>query len=105
MGIGALHALYAIVEYRRTLGSILHDGLIDAVEGAPAREHAFWFLICGLLTMFVGRLVHSLDTYRIRLPATFKVGFLTLAVLCVAAVPSSGAWLLLVPAVALMAGR
>lgn len=105
MGIGALHTVYAIAEYHKPLGLILRGGLIGAVEDAPAKENAFWFLVSGLLTLFVGRLIHSLDTAQVRLPPTFIIGFLLLSVLCVAAVPHSGAWLLLLPAAALLASE
>ena len=102
MGVGALHTGYAIAEHLGVFRLILQDGVINAVEGTPARESAFWFLICGLLTLCVGSLIHSFEASRIPVSLPAGMCFLLLSVLCVIAIPASGAWLLLPPAVSLV---
>ena len=46
--IGILHTGIGLVEHRAVLREIVRDGVIDAVEGDPERETAFWFITCGI---------------------------------------------------------
>jgi len=104
-GVGMLHSVYALIDHDAAFRAMVQDGLVGAVEGHPDRTEAFWFLISGLLTICVGSLVHQLETVSVQVPTPFALGFLLLAVLAIVAVPTGGAWLLLIPAVGVMMKR
>ena len=54
--IGILHTGIGLAEHRAVLREIVRDGVIDAVEGDPEREAAFWFITCGVSLVLMGRL-------------------------------------------------
>ena len=91
---GILHSVVGIVLGKDYLLAILKDGLWDAVIKDVYRELAFWFLICGIIIIILGHLLHVYIKKTLK-PAPLFVGYYLLglsAIGCIVA-PVSGFWL------------
>ncbi|MDR3057011.1 MAG: DUF6463 family protein [Prevotella sp.] len=91
---GILHTIVALVLGKDTYLEIIHDGLINTIADNYTREFAFWFLICGIILIVFGQILH----YYIRKeqkPAPLFLGYylLIFAILGCIVEPISGFWL------------
>ena len=98
VAIGALHTVIGLVMFRKTLGELMADGLVNTVHGQPMREYAFWFLFFGLLAGLLGALIDWCEQEPRPLPAFLGLSLLALFIACVTIMPASGGWLIAAPA-------
>ena len=94
LATGILHSVVGIVLNKDYFRAILKDGLFNAVENNVHRELAFWFLVCGVIIILLGHVLHHYIKKEQK-PAPFFVGYylLGLSVIGCIAVPVSGFWL------------
>jgi hypothetical protein len=94
LATGILHSIVAVLLGIEDLWAILRDGLFDAVGEDVSREFAFWFLICGIMLIFMGQVLHYYIKKEQK-PAPLFLGYdlLVLSVIGCIIVPVSGFWL------------
>ena len=97
--IGAIHSAFGFVWFRSTIGEIVHEGLVNTVNGQPERELAFWFIFFGLLAIIFGAFVDWCERKGIKFPKFFGWNLLAFTLIIIMIMPISGGWLLLVPAI------
>lgn len=97
--IGIIHSVFGFVTFRSTLSELISEGVINTVNGQPKREFAFWFLFFGFMAIIAGSLIDWCERKDRLLPGFLGLSLLALTLVCVAIMPISGGWLLLVPAV------
>jgi hypothetical protein len=100
--VGVIHSLVGVFAARRTLATLVDEGLLNTVNGQPDREAAFWFLCTGALLMVVAVLVDALERRGLPVPVFATLALLMLVVLSVVVMPLSGVWLLLPPVAGLI---
>jgi len=100
--IGAFHAILTFVFFYEGLLSILNEGIWNAVSGYDDRALSFWFMAAGFFTIVLGILVDWVEREYGRLPISLGYSLLVLALVIIVALPASGGWLLLPPAVFLI---
>ncbi len=100
IAVGVLHTGLGIALFHATLGDIARDGFWNTIDGHPGRPVAFWFLVAGLLFVFIGALVDWLEMSGGPLPGWLGWVLLALAGIFAVLMPASGAWLFLPPALA-----
>ena len=94
MAVGVIHTLFGLFGFRRTFGELLAEGLWNTVNGQLKREFAFWFVLCGLVLVLLGALVHTIERTRGSLPRYLGWSLLALTIATVVVMPISGGWLL-----------
>lgn len=103
--MGLWHTVFGLVWYARPLRDILRGGYVGAVgwEHTP-RALGFWFMAAGAIAMTLGALAAWVER-RMRLPRFFGWALGGVALAGGLALPVSGFWLLIAPAVAVIAQR
>lgn len=102
MGVGILHTLLGIIFFTDALGGMIADGLWNSVNTVKGRPVAFWFEFVGLVTVLLGAFVYWAERTIGHLPQFLGGGLLALALIAIVAMPMSGGWLLLPPAIAIL---
>ena len=97
--IGILHTGIGLAEHREVLREIVRDGVIDAVEGDPEREAAFWFIACGVSLALMGRLARWTRLQAGALPPFVGPALLGIGVAGGTFMPRSGFWAVFVAAI------
>ncbi len=106
IAVAAVHTVAAVVFHGAALAAIASAGFLRTVAARGddgGRSLALWFLIAGLMLALVGILVDAIEAGDRPLPRGFGVALLALALAGIAVVPLLGFWLLLPPAVAVIA--
>jgi hypothetical protein len=93
--IGILHTSIGLVEYR----GMLRDWVVDAVEGDPEREAAFWFLTCGVSLVSMGWSFRWARRQTGALPSFVGPALLGIAMAGVTFMQRSGFWAVFVAAI------
>ena len=81
------------------LRGMLRDGVVDAVEGDPEREAAFWFLTCGVSLVSLGWSFRRARRQTGTLPSFVGPALLGIATAGVTFMPRSGFWAVFVAAI------
>lgn len=100
--VGVIHCLVGIMIFSQPLTEILMAGIWNSVDGHKGRPLAFWFLFAGLLTIVFGLAIDWIEKEQNHFPLMVGYGFLAVTALAIIAMPLSGGWLLLPPAVGLV---
>lgn len=103
--VGVIHSLFGFLFMRNTLVVLWSEGLLNTVNGQPAREAVFWFLCTGLLLLIVGVLVDRAEKHRLAMPPFVTWSFAVLTIIGVVVMPISGIWLLIPPAAGMVFRR
>ncbi len=102
-GIGILHTLVGVLLLTPLVGEeLLADGLFNTINGQPKREAFLWFLTSGFFMLIVGGLINSIEKNRGNIPTFLGWSLLATALFVIFFSPLSGAWLILIPATALI---
>jgi hypothetical protein len=96
--VGVIHSLFGLLFMRGTLAVLWSEGLLNTVNGQPAREIVFWFLCTGVLLLIVGVLIDHAERRHFDIPSFVVWSFAVLTVIGVVVMPISGIWLLIPPA-------
>lgn len=105
-GIGILHTLVGIFFLTPLIGEeLLADGLFNTINGQPKREAFLWFLTSGFFMLIVGGLLNFMEQNNQTIPAFLGWSLLATALFVIFFSPISGAWLILIPAIALILKR
>ena len=99
--VGVIHSCLGVAGLRDTFAEIIHEGLINTVNGQPDREFAFWFVAIGLFWVLFGAVIDDLERRNQPLPGFIAWGLGALTLVGVSIMPISGWWLLFVPVAAL----
>ena len=97
--IGILHTGIGLAEHRGVLREMVRDGTIDAVEGDPEREAAFWFITCGVSLVLMGWLTRWARRRMGTLPSFVGPALLGIGTAGFTLMPRSGFWAVLVAAI------
>jgi uncharacterized membrane protein len=101
--VGVLHALLGLGVYIDSVVAVVREGLWKTVDGTvQGRPLAFWFVAAGFLVALLGALTSWIEA-RMEPPRFLGWTLLAFAVVGIVMMPVSGFWLLLPPAVALVA--
>jgi hypothetical protein len=94
LATGILHTIVAVLVGKEALWAILREGLPDTAGEDVPRELAFWFLICGIMLVFLGQVLHYYIKKEKR-PAPLFLGYylLVFSIIGCVIVPVSGFWL------------
>ena len=103
--VGVIHSLFGIFFMHATLAVLWSEGLLNTVNGQPAREAVFWFLCTGLMLLITGVLIDQLEHERLVIPRFVTWSFAVLTVIGVVVMPISGIWLLIPPAAGMVVRR
>ena len=103
VGVGILHTLFGVIMGISTLWAISHEGIWNSIDGHPGRPEVYWFFVSGFLLALLGALVSWLEVRGLTPPRSFAWGFLALLIVMLVLMPASGTWLLLPPALGLIA--
>lgn len=102
-GIGVLHTLVGLVLLVPLVGKeLLDDGLFNSINGQPKREAFLWFLISGFFMLVVGSLINFMEKHQQTFPNFLGWSLLAITLFTIFFSPISGAWLIFVPAIALI---
>lgn len=105
MVVAVLHTALAVVMFRAQWVELSQAGFFDTVTATPMRGKAVWFTMFGGLLFLFGLVIDALERAGQALPTGVAVGLLVLTVLGVALMPRSGFWLVLPPALVVLAMR
>ncbi len=100
-GIG--HCLVGLAYYSGPLGDIVQGGFFDSIGTNAERDAALWFMVCGVLLVFLGGFVHWTQARLGTLPAFFGWGIVAVSVTGALLMPASGFWLTLLLGMLLVA--
>ena len=100
--VGVIHSVFGAVVFFEPLSGVVRDGLWNAVDAYPGRPLAFWFVFLGLMMILFGIALDELEKRGQGFPPFLGYGFVTITTLAVVAMPVSGGWLMLPPAVGLI---
>ena len=103
MGIAVIHFVVGLRVGRGALARIAQDGFFAALGAHLDRNLLFWFLFASPMLWIIGQLVVWADAHGLRPPAWLGWQVLTVSLVGLALMPRSGFWLVLVPAVLLLA--
>ena len=95
LATGIIHSLVGIAMCKNELWSIVKDGLFNAAkEGDFATGLAFWFLVCGVIIIFFGHVLHYYIKKEQK-PAPKFLGYYLLGMSVIGCIimPMSGFWL------------
>ena len=103
LGIGALHTLVGIILLTPLIGDeLLADGLFNSINGQPKREAFLWFLTSGFFMLIVGGLLNFMEKKEQTIPSFLGWSLFSTALFVIFFSPISGAWLIFIPAIALI---
>lgn len=91
---GVLHTLIAIVRGRDVFWDMIQDGLFNSVSNDCSRQFPFWFLVCGIIIIFMGQILNYYIK-REQKPAPLFLGYnlLIFSIIGCIIIPISGIWL------------
>jgi uncharacterized membrane protein len=95
LATGILHSIVGIVMCKDDLWAIIKGGLFNTVkEDDFSRQIAFWFLVCGVIIIILGHVLHYYIK-KTQKPAPILLGYylLGLSVIGCIIIPASGFWL------------
>jgi len=93
---GILHTILGIVLGKDAFTEIIRRGFINSVDGEPAIEYPFWFLICGILIILFGMVLdHYIRQTRKPAPASLGWSLFVISIIGCLIMPLSGFWLFL----------
>ena len=102
LAVGVLHSVLGMVFFTDALAGMVADGLWNSVNTVKGRPVAFWFEFVGLTMMLLGAFVYWAERTIGHLPRFLGGGLLALALIAIVAMPLSGGWLFLPPAMAIL---
>ena len=106
IGVAIIHTVFAVGESGRVLASIAKRGLFNTVGTDPLTGAVVWLVLFGVLLFVCGLAVSALERASSgMLPKSIGWSLLVLGVLGVVLMPTSGFWLVLLPAVAVLASK
>lgn len=103
MAVGAVHVPFALIKHQAIWSEIGQAGVFDVVAGYHVRGHAAWFFVAGPTLLFLGAVVDALEKVQVRPPLALGIAMLLMVALLLVLMPRSGSWLLLPPALAMIA--
>jgi hypothetical protein len=92
---GILHSVAGIVMGKDYLWSIVKEGVFNRVKGGDdSRGLAFWFLLCGVILIVLGHVLHYYIK-KLQQPAPKFLGYWLLGLSAIGCIimPVSGFWL------------
>lgn len=105
LAVGVLHALLGFGIYIDSVIAVVREGFWDTVNNTvEGRPLAFWFIAAGFLVALVGALTSWIEA-RMEPPRFLGWTLLAFAAVGIVMMPFSGFWLLLPPALAIVARR
>ena len=94
LATGILHTIVAIMLGGEYLLAIIQKGLWNGIDGNIGHGFAVWFLVCGILCMFLGLMVHAyIKRVGESAPLWLGYGLLIMSVAGCIVDPVSGFWL------------
>lgn len=99
IAVGIIHTLFGLIGFRKTLSTLVQEGLFNTVNGQAQREFVFWFIALGIFAILLGLVVDSCEKNALPLPSYFSWAFLFTVALIVFIMPISGGWLMFIPAI------
>ncbi len=99
IGVGVIHTIFGLVFMRDTLIVLWLEGIVNTVNGQPAREATFWFLYTGILFLLLGVMVNRFEKLNLMIPMAVVLGLWFLTLIGLVVMPLSGIWLLVPPTV------
>ncbi len=99
-----IHVIVGFWIYGEALSEIISNGFFNSVAPNPfapnfAREDAFWFMTLTTFFMILAQLCLWAHSRKIALPGSIGWTLLITSIIGAIAIPISGFWLLMVPAV------
>jgi hypothetical protein len=104
---GILHSVVGIVLSKDDLWAIIKEGLFNTVKDDDfSRGLAFWFLVCGVIIIILGHVLHYYIK-REQKPAPVFLGYylLGISVIGCIVIPVSGFWLFIPQALIILFAR
>jgi Family of unknown function (DUF6463) len=105
MAVAAAHTGFALVVFPRQLLDIALNGFWGGVVRDPSLAAVTWFVLFGALLLIVGLALSTMEKKALPIPLSIGWLLLGLTVLGIALMPRSGFYLVLVPAMAILARR
>jgi uncharacterized membrane protein len=91
---GILHTLVALMMEKNAFIAIFCNGFFNGIGTNVELGLAFWFLICGIVTVFLGQILHYyIKKEQTPAPKFLGYNLLILSVIGCCIVPVSGFWL------------
>jgi Family of unknown function (DUF6463) len=106
IAVSGIHTLFGIIFFFEVGSRILADGVFNAVGQDPMRGAVAWFMLAGFFMTALGLAIDLLESFSPH--ANFSALGWVLLIICgvgIILMPQSGFWLLLVPAIAMVAKR
>ena len=95
--IGVIHTIYGFADYHLIFAEIFSAGIINTINGEPARDLAFWFVYFGLTIIVFGLFIDWCERKSGELPHFLGWSLLALTITLVAMMPKSGGWAFFIP--------
>lgn len=106
MGVSIIHTIFAIVVFKDVLTAIVSRGVFNAIGTDPLAGAVAWFVLFGIVLFLYGMATSALERATGgNLPKSIGWGLLGLAIVGVVLMPASGFWLVIPPAIAVLAKR
>ena len=102
LGLAVLHVVFGLIAFRRPLGDMLSDGLVNSTGDDDTRGFAAWFIAAGVGFGCIGLVCRQLERHHVPIPRSLGRALVVWAAAGAAVTPASGYWLLFVPAVAIL---
>jgi hypothetical protein len=103
--VGLLHFAAGFLLYADAWRIIAGRGVVASINDHDATGTAFWFAAAGPLLMILGALVDWVERSELATPRWLGWALLALLVMLIVPMPTTGAWLLVPPALALLLRR
>lgn len=106
VAVAVLHAVIGLMAFAPVLQAMMGDGLWNSVGVDVTRALAMWFLLGGGFMLVCGLAIDACERSA-QAPSLRSTGWglLVVTLVTIALVPTSGAWLLLPPAIAMVLPR
>lgn len=103
---GIIHTLTAIAMGWNVYREIFSDGFINSIGEDYERSFTLWFLVCGILLIFIGQTLHYYIKKEQK-PAPLALGYATLIFSVIGCLmePISGFWLFIPQALIIIFAR
>jgi len=93
---GILHTIMALIVKKNAFLEIFRNGFFNATGTNVELKLAFWFLICGIITIFFGQILHYyIKKEQVPAPKFLGYNLLILSIVSCCIAPVSGFWLLI----------
>ena len=97
------HTVVAGILFRPALMQIIKSGVFNTVGHNPAAQAAVWFLICGAVLALLAQAITALERcQQLAVLRKLGVGMLALCAVGLVLMPTSGFWLVVPAAIALL---